>query len=98
MVREGFLEKMRAKLCIKEHFLYSSVGQESACNAGDLGSIPGSGRSSGEGNGNPLQYSHLQKPMDRGAWKATVHGTARVRHDLGTKPSPPPRVKSDEEK
>ena len=45
----------------------------SAYNAGDLGSIPGSGRSSGEGNGNPLQYSSLENPMDRGAWWATVH-------------------------
>ena len=45
----------------------------SACNAGDLGSIPGSGRSPGEGNGNPLQYSCLENPMDRGAWWATVH-------------------------
>ena len=43
-------------------------------NAGDLGSIPGSGRSPGEGNGNPLQYSCLGSPMDRGAWWATVHG------------------------
>ena len=57
----------------------------SACNAGDLSSIPGSGRSPGEGNGNPLQYSRLENPMDRGAWWATVHGIARVRHDLETK-------------
>ena len=48
----------------------------SARNAGDLGSIPGWGRSSGEGNGNPLQYSCLENPMDRGAWLATVHGVA----------------------
>ena len=46
-------------------------GKESACNAGDSGSIPGSGRSSGEGNGYPLQYSYLENPMDRGAWWAT---------------------------
>ena len=46
----------------------------SACNVGDLGSIPGSGRSPGEGNGNPLQYSCLETPMDAGAWWATVHG------------------------
>ena len=46
-------------------FPHSSVGKESACNAGDLGSIPGSGRSPGEGNGNPLQYSCLENPMDR---------------------------------
>ena len=47
-----------------------SVGKESACDAGDLGPIPGSGRSPGEGNGNPLQYSGLESPMDRGAWWA----------------------------
>ena len=47
----------------------------SARNAGDLGSIPGSGRSPGEGNGNPLQYSCLENPMDGGAWWATVHGS-----------------------
>ena len=51
-----------------------SDGKESACNAGDPGSIPGLGRSPGEGNGNPLQYSRLENPMDRGAWQATVHG------------------------
>ena len=50
-----------------------SDGKESACNAGDLGSIPGAGRSPGEGNSNPLQYSCLENPMDRGAWRATVH-------------------------
>ena len=49
-----------------------------ACNVGDLGSIPGSGRSPGEGNGNPLQYSCLESPTDRGAWWATVHGSQRV--------------------
>ena len=49
----------------------------SASNAGDLGSIPGSGRSPGEGNGNPLQDSCLENPMDRGAWWATVHGVAK---------------------
>ena len=49
-------------------FPRSLVGKESACNAGDLGSIPRSGRSPGEGNGNPLQYSCLENPMGRGAW------------------------------
>ena len=49
----------------------------SACNAGDLGSIPGLGRSPGEGNGNPLQYSSLENPMDGGAWWSTVHGVAK---------------------
>ena len=47
--------------------------REFACNAGDLGSFPGSGGSLGEGNGNPLQYSCLENPMDRGVWWATVH-------------------------
>ena len=61
--------------------------KESACNAGDLGSNPGSGRSSGEGNGNPLQYSCLENPMHTGTWQATVHGVTRVRHDLATKPA-----------
>ena len=46
-------------------------------NAGDLASIPGLGRSPGEGNGNPLQYSCLGNPMDRGAWRATVHGVTK---------------------
>ena len=49
----------------------------SACNVGDLGSIPGSGRSPGEGNGNPFQYSWLENPMDGGAWWATVHRVAK---------------------
>ena len=49
----------------------------SACNVGDLGLSPGSGRSPGEGNGNPLQYSCMENPMDRGAWQATVHGVAK---------------------
>ena len=49
----------------------------SACNAGDLGSIPGWGRSPREGNGNPLQYSCLENRMDGGAWRATVHGVAK---------------------
>ena len=67
-------------------FPHSSVGKESARNAGGLGSIPGLGRSPGEGHGNPLQYSCLENPMDGGAWWAIVHGVARVGHDLMTKP------------
>ena len=69
-------------------FPQSSVGQESACNAGDLGSTPGLGRSPREGNVNPLQYSCLKNPMDRGAWQATDDGITRVGHDLATKPPP----------
>ena len=55
----------------------SSDGKASAYNAGDLGSIPGSGRSPEERNGNPLQYSCLENPMDGGAWQATVHAVAK---------------------
>ena len=69
-------------------FPCSSIGKESACNAGDLGSIPGLGRSLGEGNSYPLQYSCLENPMDRGAWQATVQGVARVGHTLVTRPPP----------
>ena len=69
-------------------FPRSSVSKEPACNAGDPGLIPGLGRSPGEGNGNPLQCSCLENAMDRGAWQATVHGVARVGHDLATKPPP----------
>ena len=64
-------------------FLGSSDGKASAYNEGDLGSIPGSGRSPGEGNGNPFQYSCLENPMDGGAWYATVHGVAKSRTRLG---------------
>ena len=55
-------------------FSGGSEGKESACNAGDPALIPGLGRSPGEGNGNPLQYSRLEKPMDRGTWQAIVQG------------------------
>ena len=61
-------------------FPHSSVSKESAYNAGYSGLIPGSGRFPGEGNGNPLQYSCLENPMDRGAWWTTVHGVTRVGH------------------
>ena len=60
----------------------SSNGKESACNAGDQGSIPGSGRSSGEGNDNPLQYSCLENSMDTEAWWATVLGVAKSQTGL----------------
>jgi len=58
-------------------FPCSSVSKESACSAGDLGSIPGLGRSSGEENGNPLQYPCLENLVDRGAWWAAVHGVTK---------------------
>ena len=69
------------------HFIFLSFpggsdGKESACSAGDLGSIPGLGRSPGEGHGNPLQYSCLENSMDRGAWRAAVCGVAKSRSRL----------------
>ena len=60
----------------------SSDGKESACNIGDVGSIPRLGRFPGEGNGNPLQYSCLENSMDRGSWQATVHGVAKNQTQL----------------
>ena len=57
-------------------------GLESSCQAGDAGLIPGLGRSPEEGNGNPLQYSSLENPMDRGAWWATVHGITESQTQL----------------
>ena len=64
-------------LLFKKVVYYTSIHAISACNAGDLGSIPGLGRSPGEGNDNPLQYSCLGNPMDGGAWWATVRGVAK---------------------
>ena len=58
-------------------FPCGSDGKASAYNVGDLDSIPGSGRCPGEGNGNPLQYSCLENPMDEGAWWAKVHGVTK---------------------
>ena len=55
-------------------------GEESACQAGGAGSIPGSGRSPGEGNGNPLQYSCLENPMLREDWRTTVHGVTKIQN------------------
>ena len=63
-------------------FSGGSDGKVSAYNAGDPGLIPGSGRYPGDGNGNPLQYSCLENPMDEGAWRATVSGVARSRTRL----------------
>ena len=68
--------------------------KESACDAGNLGSVPGLGRSPGEENGNPLQYSCLGNRMDRGASWAIVHGVARVRHDFMTKSYPHTQCRS----
>ena len=67
-----------------------SAGKESACHAGDLGSIPGLGRSPGGGHGNPLQYSCLENPTDRGTWKAVVHSHKELDTTEVTKPPPLP--------
>ena len=69
-------------MCNMCGFPGGSEVKASACNAGDLGSIPGLGRSPGEGNGNPLQYSCLENAVDGGAWWATVHGVAKSRTRL----------------
>ena len=69
-------------------FPHSSVSKESPCSVEDSGSIPGLGRSLGEENGNSLQCSYQENPMDRRAWQTTVLGVTRVRHDLATKPPP----------
>ena len=70
------IKELELRILIEFHWA-SLIGKESTCNAGDLGLIPGSGRSLGEGNGNPLQYSCLENPMDRGAWWATVYGITK---------------------
>ena len=67
---------------IKQNDIYGSVGKESACslgNTGDMGLIPGLGRSPGGGNDSPARYPCLGNPMDRGAWQATVHGVSKNR-------------------
>ena len=87
LTEEALLFQLMMWWCLKLPggigFSGGSVGKESACNAGDLDSIPGSGRSPGEGNGNPLQYSCLENPMDRGTWWAIVHRVPK-RHDWTT--------------
>ena len=70
------------------NFPHGSDGKASVYNAGDPGSIPGSGRSAGERNGNPLQYYCLENPMNREAWQATVHGAAKSQTRLSDVPVP----------
>jgi hypothetical protein len=73
---------MRLNNWLKVGFHGVSDVKESACNTRDPGLIPGSGRLPGEGNGYPLQYSYLENPMDRGDWRATVHGAAKSQTQL----------------
>ena len=77
-------QKTRLKIsgCLQNFYLFFCILKESACNAGDLGSIPESGRFPGEGNNNPLQYSCLENPMDGGAWQATYYGVAKSQTQL----------------
>ena len=76
-VRKFPLKRDRLPIPVFLGFPGGSDGKESACNAGDLGSIPGLERSPGEGNNYPLQYSGLENSMDRGAWQATIHGVTK---------------------
>ena len=78
----GCTEPMLTKISYDIGFPSGSDGKVPACNAGDLGSIPGWGRSPGEGNGNPLYYSCLENPVDGGTWWATVHGVTNSRTRL----------------
>ena len=71
---------MRTSINFSRYRPFLVVQSESACNAGELGLIPGLERSPEVGSGNTLQYSCLENPMDRGPWWATVHGALRVRH------------------
>ena len=83
--KETWLTRWNCQLMVdlrRGGFPSSSDGKASACNAGDLGSIPGSGRSPGEGNGDPLQYSCLENPTDRGDWWAAGHGVAKSQSRL----------------
>ena len=80
---ENCVNSFRSHLLKKEWGLVSgSDGKESTCSAGDPGLIPVLGRSPGEGNGSPLQYSCLENPPDRGAWRATVHGVTKGQTQL----------------
>ena len=75
--RETYRHNNNSVLWWRMDFPNGSDSKVSACTAGDPGSIPGLGKSPGEGNGNPLQYPCLKNPMDGGAWEATVHGVTK---------------------
>ena len=77
-----FLQRERELLLVDLGFPGGRVGKNLPANAGGTGSIPGAGRSPGEGNGNPLQYSCLEHPMDRGFWRARVHRVTKSQSRL----------------
>ena len=81
-LRESKVQASRYKISKAGDVIGGSDGKESACIAGDPGSIPGSGRTSGEGHSNPIQCCCLENPMDRGAWRATVHGVTKSQTQL----------------
>ena len=85
-----YFPEVKYSLLKSSGFPHSSVGKSSACNAEVVGSILGSRRPPEEGDGDPLQYSCLENPKDRGAWQTTVHGISRVGHNSATKPPPKP--------
>ena len=80
-VRQELVTKLLSQF---KGFPGGSDSKESTYNVGDPGSIPGLGRSPGDGNGYPLQYSYLENSMDRGAWRATVHGVAKSQTQLSS--------------
>ena len=80
----SLLEGIWSNISVCEGFPDGASGKESACKAGDIGLILGTGRSPGEGNSNPLQYSWVGNPMDRGAWQATVSGVTESQTQLST--------------
>ena len=82
LLRIYFYTDHLIKIYLETEVVHGLDSEEYACNAGDLGSIPWFKRSLGEGNGYPLQYSFLEKTMDRGAWCATIHGVAKRQTQL----------------
>ena len=82
MEMEAWLSQTGQEPGLSAAFSFGSEIKAYACNVGDLGSIPGLGRSPGEGNGTPLQYSCLENPMEGGAWVATVHGVEKCQTRL----------------
>ena len=88
--QKTFLECYLLNIMLMNGFPGGLVHKESACNTGQLGLIPGSGRSPREGNENPLPYSCLDNSMERRVWQSTIHGISRIGQDLATKPLPSP--------